>query len=463
MGPSRAVESGGGNRQRPSGGAGTAPVPGRRKWPPWPVVLLVLALVIPWVIHVGPVALSAYRLVLLVLVVPCALLWARGRAGAIRAPDLLILAYCLWCAIALMAVHGAGGAEPGGILVAETAGAYLVGRCFVRCAEDFRATVRALFVTVALLLPFALVETATGVKLILKLFGAVLPTLALGGTELRLGLTRVQGPFDHPILFGVFCAGLLALTHLVLGHEQPPARRWLMTLIVAATAMLSWSSGPLVAIAAQAVLLTWNRVFAAIAGRWYVLAALVGLGYLAIELAANQPVPQLLTRFAFDPWTAYYRLLIWTYGWNSIFLNPVFGTGFNEWVRPAWMPASIDMFWLVPAIRHGLPALALLAGALLALIVSIVWRARLDAQAAAFRTAFLITIVGFFLAGWTVHFWNATYVLFFFLLGSGMWLVDAAMALDPISRQRSQPGSRPHRRAPAFARSRLTPTARARG
>ena len=33
-------------------------------------------------------------------------------------------------------------------------------------------------------------------------------------------------------------------------------------------------------------------------------------------------------------------------------------------------------------------------------------------------------MTGFFLVGWTVHFWMATYVLFMFLLGSGMWLLE---------------------------------------
>jgi len=29
-----------------------------------------------------------------------------------------------------------------------------------------------------------------------------------------------------------------------------------------------------------------------------------------------------------------------------------------------------------------------------------------------------------FVAGWGVHFWNETYVLLMFLMGSGVWLLD---------------------------------------
>ncbi|RYZ64789.1 MAG: hypothetical protein EOP09_15380, partial [Proteobacteria bacterium] len=39
-----------------------------------------------------------------------------------------------------------------------------------------------------------------------------------------------------------------------------------------------------------------------------------------------------------------------------------------------------------------------------------------------YRVAYLIVITSFFLAGWTVHFWGAAYLLFLFLLGCGGWL-----------------------------------------
>ena len=37
----------------------------------WPVFLFLLALVVPWVIFIGPLRLSVYRIVLLVMVLPC--------------------------------------------------------------------------------------------------------------------------------------------------------------------------------------------------------------------------------------------------------------------------------------------------------------------------------------------------------------------------------------------------------
>ncbi|WP_449394510.1 O-antigen ligase family protein [Devosia riboflavina] len=404
---------------------------GNARLPAWPATLLIVTLVIPWQISVGPIALSMHRIVLLALAVPCIILWASRKAGVIRAPDLLLFLYCIWCIIALTVVHGIEAIESGGMLFAETFTAYLVGRCYVRSAEDFRATARILFLVVAAMLPFALVETVTGHKVMLDLFGTVLPTLSPVGTELRVGFMRVQGPFDHPILFGVFCGGIVAITHGVLGRNAPIARRWLMTLIVVATASLSWSSGPLLSIAVQLALLTWGFVLGAVGARWRILWAIVLSVYITLEVVSNQPVPQLLTQFAFDPWTAYYRLLIWNYGWGSIIQHPLFGTGFGEWVRPTWMPPSIDMFWMVPGIRHGLPALFLFVAAVVWLVFSIGFNKTHDREVTDYKTAYLIAITSFVLAGCTVHFWNSTYVLFLFLLGSGMWMLDVGTSARP--------------------------------
>ena len=76
----------------------------------------------------------------------------------------------------------------------------------------------------------------------------------------RLGLTRVQSVFDHPILFGVCTGSIFALVHLVLGYQKSFFQRTLRTGIVGATSILSLSSGPVIAIVAQGFLLSWNSV-----------------------------------------------------------------------------------------------------------------------------------------------------------------------------------------------------------
>lgn len=417
---------------------------GRRGWPPAPVTVLLATLVTPWLFSFGSLAVSPYRVVLLVLLIPCLVRWLSGKAGRIIAADILLVLYCLWCVLAIAAVHGAEMAlESGGMLFIETIGGYLVARCYIRDIEDFRAIAKLLLVIVLLLLPLAIAEAVTGQKWTLHLFRTLGPTIADGYTEPRWGLTRVQGPFDHPILFGVFAGAPLALVYLGLGPRVPHPQRLLMAALVAVTAILCLSSGPMVAVLVQIGLLTWDRVLRNIAARWRILWVLVTVSYLALELPTTQTVPQILTRFAFDQWTAFYRTLIFDYGWRSVMVHPLFGTGFDDWLHPSWMSSSIDMFWLVPAVRHGMPAGALLLATFFAAAVGVGFCRGLGEAEVRCRTAYLTFMTAFFLAGWTVHFWNATYVLFMFLLGSGIWLCDPRSALDSAAEEMPSARRRP--------------------
>ena len=429
-------------RKPPGATARAASASGRVFWPAFPVVLLLISLVLPWTLTFGPIAVSPYRLVLLCLTPPCCVYWLSGKAGKIRLPDVLIALYCLWCTLALVMVHGPSAAvEPGGMLFIETLGAYLVARYFIRRPSDFVATSRLLFLIVALMMPLALLETVTRQKVMLNLFDLVLPTIEATYMGYRWGLARVQGPVEHPILFGVFCGGAVAFTYFVVAREAGLVRRWLMTGAMALTAMLSLSSGPITAVLGQLALVAWNGVLGRVTARWKILWVIVICAYVVLELGSNQSVAQILTRFAFDPWTAFYRLLIFEYGWASVMAHPFFGTGFNEWLRAAWMPPSIDMFWLLPAVRHGLPAGMLLMLAFFAACWSVSRKVEGTGAARDFATGYLITMTGFFLVGWTVHFWNATYVLFMFLLGSGMWLIDhPSDAGDGTEVRRRRPG-----------------------
>ncbi|MEL6208860.1 MAG: hypothetical protein AAFR44_01485, partial [Pseudomonadota bacterium] len=110
---------------------------------------------------------------------------------------------------------------------------------------------------------------------------------------------------------------------------------------------------------------------------------------------------------------------------KSVGNHPWFGVGRGEWERPSWMVASIDMFWLLPAIRYGLPAAIFLHIAFLAMVLTIAFKKITDPRINAYRTGFLICLMGFYLAGWTVHYWKSIYLLFMFFLGAGSWMLAA--------------------------------------
>lgn len=393
---------------------------------PVAIKLFLIGLVIPWILPLGSLNLSAYRIVLIVALLPCVAMWAQGKVGPIRIADIGLQLYSIWAALALAVIHGVGpGLQSGGMLFIEGTGAYLLARCYIRTAADFRNMIIFVIKLMMCLLPFALYEWMTGEKPLLVAFGTIFPTVEVTKMVPRMGLWRVQGPFSHSILFGVFCGSMLALTSLV--ASKKPSTRAFLVCLVGGTAVLSMSSAPIAGVVFQIALLTWNRLLRNFRGRWKLLWVLVLIGYLVVEFGSNQtPVQFYVSHFTFEQQTGWYRIWIWDYGSASVSNHPLFGIGLGDWERPSWMGSdSVDNFWLLTAMRYGLPAFLLMSLSWLFLWIAVARRRGLDRTLRSYRTAYLICMATFVFVGSTVHFWGATYAWFFFLGGSGVWLLDA--------------------------------------
>jgi len=403
------------------------------------VIVFLVSLFIPWIISIGSFRMSPNRLVLTAALVPCLFLWVTGRAGLPRLTDFALILYSVWISLSLIVLHGVGvAAQPAGIVVIETLGAYFVARCFIRTADDFHRMVRILFIMVVCMLPLAFFEALTTINISRILFGTVLPTFPDVNYEPRWGMRRVQSVFEHPILFGVCASSIFGMTYLVLGYRQSLFRKVFRTGLVGMATFLSLSAGPITAMAAQVVLMGWSWVFTNTRYRWKLFLAGFAASWIFISIISSQSVPAFyITHFTFDQQNAYFRILIWEFGMNSISHYPVFGTGLNEWVRPSWMPPSIDMFWLIHAIWYGVPAAFFMALAFLSAYYSIALKANLTDREATYRFAYIVAMTGYFVVGWTVHFWNASYVLFAFLLGSGFWILDTETTARKIGRTQS--------------------------
>lgn len=393
----------------------------------WPLKLFVVSLFLPWVVQVGPLAFSTYRLTLLITIVPSLFMLVSGRAGRIRFPDLAILGFCLWSTISLLALYGAGSvAEPAGILFVETAGAYLLARCYIRSAAVFRQTMTLFVYCFVVLLPFLIIEAVTRQNLLLITLSKVMPTIWDASDEARMGFRRAQGVFDHPILLGVNAGCAFAMAYLVVGHGIPAWKRLALTGAVLACALTALSSGPLGAIALQIVLIGWERLMRPVSSRWLILALGLAAVYLLVAVGLQRPPVELYIRyFSFDQYNAWYRLLIWEYGSASVMAHPWFGVGFGAWVHPSWMTSSVDHFWLGIAMRSGLPAIGLLLLAYVGSAALVAMRPGLDETTHRYRLAYLFVLAGLFMVGCTVFYWGSSYVLCLFLLGSGLWILDA--------------------------------------
>lgn len=393
---------------------------------PLVVKLFLIGLAIPWIIPLGPLNLAVYRIVLLVALIPCTTMMAKGTTGPARVADAGLLLYCLWVALVFAVVHGVGSAvQSGGMMFIDGMGAYMLARCYIRTADDFRNMIRFSIKLLAWLAPLAFYEWTTGQKPLLTAFGVIFPTVDVTTMTPRLGLWRVQGPFGHSILFGVFCGSLLALAGLVVSTK--PAARYLAVGLVGGTTIMSMSSAPIAGIFFQLALLAWNGLLNNFEWRWKLLWVMLFVCYLVIELGSNQtPIQFYVSHFTFDQQTGWYRIWIWNYGSSSVGDNPIFGIGLNDWARPKWMVSdSVDNFWLLTAMRFGLPAFGLLALSWLSLWIQIARRKDLDQRLISYRSAYLICMATFVFVGSTVHFWGAIYAWLFFLSGSGVWLLDA--------------------------------------
>ena len=371
-------------------------------------------------IYAGAVRLTPYGIVLLCLIVPCTVMLFSGRFGRVRAPDVLVLLHALFAALAILVVHGQEQIPFAGRYIFETFGSYLVARCFIRSPESFAAAVRFYFILISVLLPLAFFESVTGHNIIYSIVGSSTP----GAIGERWGLGRAYGAFDHPILYGVFCASSLALVFYVLGQGRFTLGAVRRVTVVFAATFFSLSSGPFATLAVQCGLTAWDFVTRRIPYRWWILFGLFVAAYITIDiLSTRSPVRVFATYFTFSGHTAYDRIGDWTWGMINIRQNPLFGLGLNDWVRERWMSASLDSFWVVQAMRYGVPAFLLQAASLLVICIVVGRRRFRDRRLKAYRTGWLIAIVALIIAGLSVHFWNAVYCLFMFLQGSGVWLM----------------------------------------
>ncbi|MFQ5622531.1 MAG: O-antigen ligase family protein [Paracoccaceae bacterium] len=417
-------------RQRASRGRPQSPPASEARGgflPPLPVTLFLLGLVLPAIFFIGTLRLAPYRLVLLVMVLPVLFLWLAGRAGPRRLADICILLIPVWGAVSFFKLYGVSSAtiQQIGIHFVETVGSYLLARCYIRTPDDFRNFVRLLFWIIVALLPLAVYETMTGNDIVLDFFRKFTRTFGNVYKPPRWGFDRVQGPFEHPILFGVFAGAGLALSYFVLGYGAGLIGRLWKAGMVFTVSALSFSSGPLSALATQIGLIVWDRMFRQVANRWWLLFFLFVLAYIVVDLLSNRTPPAVFISYAaFNPATAYNRLRIFDYGWLSVMKHPFFGIGLGYWARPSWMSGSVDMFWLLNFMRYGFPVGILHLANFFLIFLGVIFRKGLDARAAAYREGFLICLAGFFVAGWTVHYWNALYVFLMFILGSGVWMLD---------------------------------------
>lgn len=394
-----------------------------------PVVLLVASLAMPPELSVmaGPLRLSPFRLLLMVLLIPMLIKALSSPKGV--ATDLFLIGHGAWACVSLAMTMGVGTAiETGGVYVVETVGAYLVGRLYIKSFEDAVALAHLLLKTVTILFCIAVVESLSGSHFIREIASAVLGGPGPHHIDPRLGLSRAFTSFEHPILFGVFCASAFANCYYLIDQAELRFETIKHLGIIGGGTFLSLSGGPYTALIFQIVLMAWDRITYGFNGRWKLFIGLGLAAWTALSLLSNRsPVLVFVSYLTFSAQSAYNRVHIFHYGTAEVGRHPLFGIGLNDWVRAPWMSDSMDNYWLLTTVRYGLPALILLLATICMIARGLMAQAARHPRLKHAAKAWLTTFAGYLIAGLTVHFWNALMVQFFFFLGCGAAIARVAL------------------------------------
>lgn len=443
----------------PPGRAGGTAVKAAALTAPVILILFILSVLPPSYFFIADLRVSFTRILLLVLFVPLLLRLLIGRAGPIRTIDIFMMLFMLWVVVTLLFNHGTARLSLAGITVVETFGAYLVGRTLVRSAADFRLLYRTVFWVMVFLSPFVLLELLTNRNLLQELSRMVFPTYFKGPSSYgRLGLNRVMAGFEHPILYGLFCATSFA--PLLALHRGGFITRVLLAGFVCFMTFASLSSAPLVAVALQVGLLAWAWVMG---GRWWVLTGLLVVMYVVVDLLSNRtPITILINYISLDPGTAWTRVNIWTFGSAEMWRNPIFGIGMNDWQRPYWLTGSVDNFWLVNGMRHGALGLFLLLVAVVTGLWAVMHAKGLVGETAKLRLAYVLSLLALYFTLCTVHVWGGTGSFAMMLIGAGMWFCDARNDSDAGAGAEPDPApDQPGTRYSRFSNGHVRPAGRA--
>ena len=400
-----------------------------------PLLLLAYSVLLPQEMRVtlAGQTIYPYRAVILLLA-PWIFYQLLSDRHRFHVADALALLGCSWIVIAMMVVYSPGeGFLRGMAITLDIMAPYLIGRCSIRELSDFRRFLIFLAPGIGLVALSMLAESVARAPLVRPAMASIFGALPFyyGGEEVadltlaptfRFGMLRAAGPFSHAILAGLFLASLLPI-YAMSGIRGWPKKSGVM---VSLLGVLSWSSAAMLGLMIGAALVAYDWLQKRIEFlSWRALAAAVAVSGVAIHLASQNGIINILVRLTLDPQTGFFRLLIWRYGIESIKAHPLFGIGYAAYERLEWMSSSIDSQWLVLGVRHGLlAAITLLAVACLSVVAVSIASLRHGETDRRLLVGFAITLFMMTLMGFTVAFFGGVTIWYFALLGVGLSLAQ---------------------------------------
>ena len=340
-------------------------------------------------------------------------------------PDILMALALAWISFAMSMTSTAEEAFTASVAhFADIGFAYFFARAAIRNLRDFRIFLLLMAPGLLILAAFLVIESVTQQHIIQPFFSKITGIGWSYRSDPRLGLMRAQGPFPHPILAGVFLASFICLYWMSGLHRLPR----LVGVIAALCSFFTVSAATLIAIVLSVSLLVYSWLTERITNvSWRLFFAIAGIFVFAAETGTNSGTFRLIIRYAsFSQDSGGNRVNIWKYGSESVANHPWFGIGYGDWVRAPWMGDSVDNFWLLMAMRFGLPAAFLIFMAMIIAILGLMRRSmqsnlvdsRAERGVAMALSVFAMTLV-------SVALWLSAQSWFYMLLGIAVSLANA--------------------------------------
>lgn len=394
-----------------------------------PVAVLIIGLMLPVEVRVNLAGqtIYAYRMAWL-LFAPWIIYNMLAGRFQFRFGDLFVSLAAIWIVLSFAVIDGLATGIPAGLAVAlDILIPYLITRHTIRSFNDFRVLLILLAPVAFGVAALMVVESVTHKQFIrsgaASIFGAVGEaeygrTIKTGELDTRFGLMRASGPFSHPILAGVFFAGLMPLYYF------SRLRGWPFWFGMASGlgALFTLSSSAYVGILIFGGLAAYDWLQKRVTFlNWPTFLAAVGALFLILQVLSKNGLIAVLIRYTVNPATGYYRLLIWEFGSKSVQKHPWFGIGYEPFEKLQWMTDSVDTIWLAIAIRNGFIPAVLLGGAVLfaiAMLIRTASRGVPSSRPTAMGIAITLSI--FFILGFTVSFFGGLMIWFVMLLAVGI-------------------------------------------
>ena len=395
-------------------------------------ILFVLSIFIPVEFHylVGTLRIEAYR-VILGLALIYAFLNITHVLKKADIIDVLLFFFVLLASASLIYNHGLQkGIESAGILTIEILGAFYLARLFILTPKDYYQINMWFVIILALLVFFSIYEAFAKHRILHEWAKNITGHDSLDYRlythyYIRMGIMRTTNLFAHPILYGTIGAIFFPFIVLLTIYKFKISNL-LKTIAILIGMVSTLSSAPLLSVAFQGMTAVLTRFWSGGKRFWFGFGFLALSGMILINSISNRGFFAILISYlTFNPVTGYYRMLQWEYSMDDIMDHPLFGIGLHDWTRPDWMNSSIDSFWLLMTLQHGIIASSLLLFVCLYAVFHVLNSLHKHHPASRWMAqSWILAFMSLILIGFTVDYFGKIQPLFFFVLGSIGWARD---------------------------------------